>query len=333
MSIIRLQSNIGVAKYKQIIQSIEQGIHTGKLQYGDQLPSINHIRNRFQISRDTVLLAYTGLKDKGLIKAIPGKGYFVSSLQPPEDSLKIFLLFDEFNSFKEDLYNALIQSLPKTAQIEIYFHHFNYNLFQKLILDNATAYSHYIIMPAKFTNSSSIISHLPKNKVYILDQMPADLINYPAIYQNFERDIFKGLTTGLPYLKKYYKLVLLFQEDIQPLGIKNGFSAFCKMNAFDNQIIDSLDTWIPHKGSVYIVPDDINLIRMIKKIKESYLQLGVNVGIISYNDTILKEVVAEGITTISTDFKAMGKRLAKMLFLKEKVRIENHCSMILRKSI
>ncbi|MCV6628770.1 MAG: GntR family transcriptional regulator [Flavobacteriaceae bacterium] len=332
MSIILVQKNVGVPKYKQIIKSIEDGIAEGEFKQGDQLPSINHVKNRFNISRDTVLLAYSDLKERGLIKSLPGKGYFVSSVNQ-DDTMKVFLLFDEFNSFKEDLYNSLIQSLPSSAQVDIFFHHFNFTLFQKLILDNATDYSHYIIMPAKFGGANTVISKLPKNKVYILDQVHPSLRGYPAIYQPFEKDIFEGLTTGMPYLKKYYKLVLLFQDIIQPTGMKRGFEAFCKMNAFDNEIIDDLQGLTPEKGSVYIIPDDKNLIRVIKKIKDTHLQLGINVGIISYNDTLLKEVVADGITTISTDFKAMGKRLAKMVFHKERLHLENSCRMILRKSI
>ena len=44
------------------------------------------------------------------------------------------------------------------------------------------------------------------------------------------------------------------------------------------------------------------------------------IGIISYNETPLKKVVENGITTISTDFKAMGKLLANMILENKKVR-------------
>ena len=64
------------------------------------------------------------------------------------------------------------------------------------------------------------------------------------------------------------------------------------------------------KGEVYLIPDDRNLIRIIKKMKEKKFVLGNDIGIISYNDTLLKEIVEGGITTISTDFKKMGATLA-----------------------
>ncbi|WP_367889168.1 hypothetical protein [Polaribacter filamentus] len=48
---------------------------------------------------------------------------------------------------------------------------------------------------------------------------------------------------------------------------------------------------------------------------------------------MLKEVVEDGITTISTDFNLMGERLAQMILNNEQVKIENPSSLILRKSI
>ena len=58
-----------------------------------------------------------------------------------------------------------------------------------------------------------------------------------------------------------------------------------------------------------------------------------DVGLISYNDTILKEILEGGITTISTDFKKMGKALAKIIFEKKKVTIENPNDLIVRNSL
>jgi DNA-binding LacI/PurR family transcriptional regulator len=63
------------------------------------------------------------------------------------------------------------------------------------------------------------------------------------------------------------------------------------------------------------------------------LKLGQDIGIISYNDTMLKEVVEDGITTISTDFKLMGRNLAKMIFSGEHKQIENPNYLIIRKSL
>ena len=95
----------------------------------------------------------------------------------------------------------------------------------------------------------------------------------------------------------------------------------------------TLEKRTPKKGEVYIVLDDENLIRIIKKIKKVQFVLTKDIGIISFNDTILKEVVENGITTISTDFKLMGKKLAEMILTNEQLKIENPKKLILRNSL
>jgi DNA-binding LacI/PurR family transcriptional regulator len=61
--------------------------------------------------------------------------------------------------------------------------------------------------------------------------------------------------------------------------------------------------------------------------------LGVDFGIISYNDIPLKKVVENGITTISTNFKIMGKTLAEMVLNSQKEQIENPSKLIIRNSL
>ena len=54
---------------------------------------------------------------------------------------------------------------------------------------------------------------------------------------------------------------------------------------------------------------------------------------IAYNDSLLKEIVEGGITTITTDFKHMGTQLAEMVTNKEYLIIENPSSLIIRNSL
>ncbi len=332
MSIVSVKNNLGVPKYKQIIASVESAIVSGELKRGDKLPSINSIRNRFSLSRDTVLIAYNDLKARGIIQSIPGKGYYLIN-ENISVAQKIFLLFDELNTFKEDLYNSFLTNLDPNIEVDIYFHHFNNDVFSKLIFDHIGNYNYYIIMPANLENTDMVINKLPKDKVYILDQTHEELSQYSAIYQNFEKDIFNSLTNGLSYLEKYNSLTLLFRKQKQPQGMLKGFNSFCGKNHYKHEVIDTFINRVPKKGEVYLIPDDRNLIVMIKKIKEEKLQIGKDIGVISYNDSLMKEIVEGGITTISTDFNKMGQRLAQMILKNETAKIENPNTLILRNSL
>ena len=305
---------------------------SGALKKGDKLPSLNRIKDKHSLSRDTVLTAFNELKARGIIQSIVGKGYYVMS----EDiavNKKVFLLFDELNSFKEDLYNSFLTGLGENVQVDIFFHHFNYDVFSKLIHDNAGDYSHYVIMPANIKGTDNVISRLPKDKVYILDQTHPELLEYPSVYQNFKKDIYQGLQEGLSLINNYNKIILLFSEKNQPKGILDGFKLFCTSNNIQNEVIDTLGNRELVKGEIYIIPDDKSLIKVIKKIKENHLVIAKDIGIISYNDTLLKEIVADGITTISTDFNFMGNHLAQMILNNDFAQCENPTSLIIRKSL
>ncbi|MFY9243876.1 MAG: GntR family transcriptional regulator [Polaribacter sp.] len=332
MGILHLQKESAIPKYKQIVSSIEDAIVSGKLKKDDKLPSLNTVKKNFSLSRDTVLMAFNELKNRGIIYSVVGKGYYVLT-ESIAVKQKIFLLFDELNSFKEDLYNSFLENLNDNIQVDIFFHHFNPTIFSKLINDNIGNYNYYVIMPANLAGTEKTINNLPKEKVYILDQVHKELEEYPAIYQNFEKDIFNGLSSLLTKITTYKKLILVFSEDKQPKGILKGFEKFCNLNNINNQIVSSVHNRTLNFGDVYLVLDDINLIRVIKKIKENQFILAKDVAVISVNDTILKEVVEGGITTISTDFNLMGKQLAKSILNNEKLRIENPSKLILRKSI
>ncbi|WP_375240711.1 GntR family transcriptional regulator [Polaribacter sp.] len=332
MSLVTLNKKSKIPKYKQIIASIEDAVQNGTFKKGDKLPSINSLRDTYKLSRDTVLMAFNELKTRGIIHSVVGKGYYLSS-ENVSVSQKIFLLFDEFNAFKEDLYNSFLSNLDVSIKVDIYFHHFNPKIFNALILDNIGDYNHYIIMPANLENTELVLENLPKEKVFILDQLNPELKAYSAIFQNFEKNIFTGLNDAKDKLANYTKLIFVYDKKTQPKAMLDGFESFCEKEKFENEVIDTLTTRKIEKGEVYIIPEDKNLIRIIKKIKETNLILKKDIGIICYNDTMLKEIVEGGITTISTDFTAMGKNLASILTTKEKVQIENPSKIIIRNSL
>ncbi|WP_338646567.1 GntR family transcriptional regulator [Flavobacterium sp. KS-LB2] len=332
MKIISIQNNLGVPKYRQIISSVEKAIEDENLQKGDKLPSVNKVCLEFSLSRDTVLQAYEELKKRGIIYAIPGKGYYIKSVEVTIKQ-RIFLLFDELNIFKEDLYNSFLENIGTNVQVDIFFHHFNAPVFQKLINDSNGNYTKYIIMPTNLAEAAALIKTLPVNEVYILDQTNPDLKSFPAVYQNFVIDIYDGLLKGKSKLNKYEKLIMIFPGFREPLDMKIGFENFCKDFDFDYEIITEFKNREIQKGEVYIIPSDRDLVRVIEKAKLQKLQLGSDYGIISYNETPLKKVVENGITTISTNFEVMGKVLAEMILKGKKEQIENKSALIIRNSL
>lgn len=330
--VIQINPGSSKPKYRQIIESVYNGIERKVLVKGDKIPSINQICGEFNLSRDTVMVAFNELKAKGILLSQPGKGYYVASTEIQLEE-KIFVLLDELNAFKEDLYNSLISTLKGKANVEVYFHHFNYKMFKNLILDSIGNYTSYVIMPATFDNTSQLISKLPKDKVYILDRMKADLKDYPVVYQHFEQDFYDALKEGESLLKKYRKLVFVNPGGKEPVQRVQGFERFCNEHAFAYELKKSLDGVRPGLYEAYFLISDRDLVEIVKIAKSYKYKLGRKFGIVSFNDTMLKEVVAGGITTISTDFVEMGKTLANMVLKHKSGQVRNPSKLIVRNSL
>jgi biotin operon repressor len=307
-------------------------IENGRLKKGDKIPSINQICAEYGLSRDTVMLAFNNLKSKGILISQPGKGYYISATETDREE-KIFILFDELNAFKEDLFNALVGSLNGKASVELFFHHFNYKMFKNLILESIGHFTSYVVMPATFDNTNHLISKLPADKVFIVDRFKNDLKDYPVVYQDFELDFYDALKEGSQLLKKYRKLVFVHPGGKEPDERVKGFNRFCREYHFEYQVIKSVDGMRPGLYEAWFVISDRDLVQLVKMAKEYKYKLGKKFGIVSFNDTMLKEVVADGITTISTDFNEMGKTLGNMLLNHNREKIRNPSKLIVRNSL
>ncbi len=330
--IINLDTKSSLPKYRQIINSILTAIEKKGLKKGEKVPSINQICSDLNLSRDTVMLAFNELKSRGILHSQPGKGYYVFTTEIQNEE-NIFVLFDELNSFKEDLYNSLINSVMGKAFVDIYFHHFNYKVYKNLIADSVGKYTSYVIMPATFDNTSHLLTKLPKEKVFILDRLKTDLKQYPVLYQDFENDFYEALKTGLDLIRKYRRLIFVNSGVKEPVERVKGFERFCTENGFNFDVVKSLDGLRPELYEAYFCTSDRDLVEMVKLAKYCNFKIGTKFGIVSFNDSILKEVVAGGITTISTDFVEMGKTLADMVLNKKTGQIKNPSKLIIRNSL
>ena len=78
---------------------------------------------------------------------------------------------------------------------------------------------------------------------------------------------------------------------------------------------------------------DNDLVVLIERLVESKFKVGKDVGVISYNETPLKKIILNGITTISTDFESMGEETAKLIKENSLRHIEVPFSLRLRSSL
>jgi DNA-binding LacI/PurR family transcriptional regulator len=84
---------------------------------------------------------------------------------------------------------------------------------------------------------------------------------------------------------------------------------------------------------VYICLTEHHLVDLVEKLQGTNLEIGKDVGIISYNETPLKKYILNGITTISTDYKSMGLLAAKAIKEGTKEDIKLKFSLTMRASL
>ncbi|MGK7397666.1 MAG: GntR family transcriptional regulator [Candidatus Cyclobacteriaceae bacterium M3_2C_046] len=333
----RINATSKTPKYKQVINTILADIEQGILKYGEKIPSINETAESYYLSRDTVEKAYNELRSRGIITSVRGKGYYVASLET-SFKLKVFLLLNKLSAHKKTVYYSFIEALGERATVDLHIYHYNIDTFKTLIENNLGDYHFYVIMP-HFKNKDEglldVINHIPREQLIVLDK-DIDGIrgDYTAVYQDFERDIFQALQQGEDLFKKYKKVKLVFPKTtIHPAEIVKGFIIFSKVSELEYKVIDSMEAESIHPGEAYVVIEETDLVDLIKKCREQNLVIGKDVGIVSYNETPVKEVLADGITVISTDFAEMGRKAAELVLDKRNEKIRNPFKFIRRNSL
>ena len=188
---IQFEDNLATPKYRQIIEAIHLKINAGELKKGDQLPSLNHLCKQYGLSQDTILMAYSELKTKGIITSQVGKGYFIQN-ENTDIKHNVLLVFDRLTAYKEELYDSFKEVLKKDGSEQIFFHHNNLKMFQTIIEGAVGEYSEYVIMPVDHPDAINLIGKLPVNKVFILDQGENNTKIFTPMFVRISNGIFTG---------------------------------------------------------------------------------------------------------------------------------------------
>ncbi|MCC4211528.1 GntR family transcriptional regulator [Leeuwenhoekiella parthenopeia] len=342
---IYINEDSRIPKYKQIVDSIIQDISSGKLKVGQKIPSINELGESAYLSRDTVEKAYKILKERKIIISVKGKGYYTAKTDLIS-KINVFFLINKPSSYKMMIYNHFVNAMGINAHVNLFIYHCEESLFVNAIEKNVGAYNYYVIMPHFKDSDLNHVSYtpevlkalelIPKDRLLMVDNIKPEIKgDYGAIYQDFKEDIFRALEEGIEKIKKYDRLILVYpSKSIHPYPrrIVHGFKHFCQKYNFDFEILDELYEDMEFESKdVYIIIEEMDLVNLVRQIRARNLTMGKDIGVISYNETPLKELL--GITVISTDFKAMGETAAYMVLKNKKERVKNVFKYVERNSV
>ncbi len=327
---LKINEQAGQTKVQQLVHSITEAISNKMLKSGDPLPSVNQLSNDSGFSRDTVFKSYNILKERNIIESAPQKGYFVAN-----ESFRVFMLLDNFSAFKEQLYQSFRESLPDSYSVDLMFHHYNDEVFQQLIQNSLGRYNTYIVMNIKHNSVHPVLEKIDTNKLLMLDMGSKGKNNNNFLLQDFNQSVVQCLEEGKHKLEKYREFILVYAENQtpHPSDIIVAVKSFCKKNQINFRMISKINSSEIKKGQAYFVIHDNDLVEVIKNCRDKQFEIGVDVGILSYNDTPMKQIVGNGVSVISTDFELMGKQAAEFVKNKQKIAETLPTSLILRESL
>lgn len=321
-------------KYLQIVHCINQAIMRGRLRKGDQISSINELSEEYLLGRETVQKAYNILRKEGVVVGVPGKGFFVNrtDIHAP---FRVVMLFNKMSHYKAEIYNGFVRALGRKAVYDLKIHHSDIRLFERQLMEKQGEYDFYAVVPHFFETGervADLLQKVPAGKLVLLDK---DIREYrlpcAAVYQDYPNDLYDALEQGSDLLAKYKELLLIHGENGCSGNFDVGLRNFCLNHRFAHRILPGLPAgWRVRQGQAYVVVDDLQLAKLIRLCEAERLEIGKEVGILSYNDTPLKEILLGGITVIGTDHGRMGELAAQLILENRREKVKNPFQLVRR---
>ncbi|TNJ46635.1 GntR family transcriptional regulator [Tamlana fucoidanivorans] len=326
---VKINKDSSEVKYQLVVNAINDSIANNILKVGERIPSVNDFSKEYKFSRDTVFKAFTILKNNGVIESIPNKGYFVSS-----NIKRVLLVLNTFKEYKQVIYNALIENLPKNFIVDLQFHHYSLENFKTIINNSKGKYYKYLVMNMDHVEVPEILSSINNDQLLLIDLNVQFSEHQNYIFQDFGQSFYDCLAKGVPLFKKYKQLVYVYPSyTYHPRESVVFFEKFCADFSFSYKIITDPKQFNVQKGNAYISVSERILSTFLKQCREKQYELGEEVGYLSYNETPMKEFINKGISVISTDFEELGKKAAEFIVNDNPVQLIIPTSLIIRTSL
>jgi len=163
-----------------------------------------------------------------------------------------------------------------------------------------------------------LLKRIPNRKLILVDKNIPDLPgNYGAVYQDFSNDIAIALGEGLDKLKLFSRLnVVIMPNSLYSHRIRQSIEAFSEQNGLPVQFHHGVSEDIVRQNEVYLMINsqhDAGLLEFSRIASRLSLTIGKDISVISYNDSPINEIILNGLTAVSTDFKQMGELAAQMI--------------------
>ncbi|MDH4462076.1 MAG: hypothetical protein ACOVOW_07120 [Spirosomataceae bacterium] len=265
----------------------------------------------------------------------------VNTEKNTDDKIKILVVFNRIGDFRDKIYQGFLDEIGDVALVDLYVQQMDNSTashFDKTINEKIARYDYIAIMLHSSHLSEDVlkvVNTIPREKLLILDKRNQFIKGeYACVYQDFEGDILTALNQALPLLEKYSGINLISSQNY-PFAhcISNALSQFAKQHHFDFHFYTEVNQTTIRSEEAYLILSEQYLADTIKITQELGYQLGVDIGLVSYHDSPLKEILAGGITVVTTDHAQLGRSAASLILTNKKEHIRNPFLFIQRASL
>lgn len=338
-----------VHRYQKITEKIKSLINSGKLKPGDRVPSVEEIKDTYNVSHITAMRVFKDLSSEGLVHLIRGKGYFVAdSKRTPVNKkcigamLRTSRMYTYFDNFLNDM-NAGIHRECLCNGYDILYPHAVISISEsELFMDKNAAEE---IIRATVNTEEKVdgfifdgcvpdeviekILEKVSKPIVIVDRkskLPVD-----SVYS----DNIKGTTAAAELtIKMGYEHFIVLRSENHKSSIKERSSAFldalnsAKISKSHIHIIEdsNIKHWdtvfeefmdirktLPDKAKTLLfTPSDSTARYFCDKLPASIVP-GKNLGILSYEGKGYAYYKEPEITTIKIDPDKMGRKAVNVL--------------------
>ncbi len=321
-------------KSEAFADAIISGIRENEIKKGDVLPPINKAVEELNLSRKAIYTGYNILKERGIVGTRERIGYYIAS-ENIHQQTRILLIMLFLSPYLRTLYHSMSKRLEGKAMIDLTSHYANPKVLSMILNDTISQYDKIVV--SGFTNPAfkKEIKKIPPEKLILFSRSGGykDAQNY--YLQDFHKGTYHALQKEIDILKKYKNLYLIYESSNKnfPNGIILATKEICEQYGLTYRQINKCDDIDEMKDSLFFTINDDDLVRILELIEDKKLVLGKDAGIISYNETSVKRVIRQGITTISVDFAKMGEMIADSILSSENNQVYLETKMIKRASI
>lgn len=266
-----------------------------------------------------------------------------SSIKPQTQttSMKVLLVFNKLSDFKDKIYQSFLEKLGEKAHVDVYVHQvtpLSTQHFDQVIRERIADYDHVaVLLHASYLHEDVLktLNSIPKEKLLILDKRNEFIRGeYACVYHDFEEEIQQILSDISPSLAKYHTLNLVVNEpNTIAKSLEIGMKKFAENTHVHFRVLSQISANVVKPNEVFFILSEQGLADILKICNEQNLTLGKNIGIISYNETPLKEVLFGGISVVTINYEQLGREAANLILQHKKEHIKTPIRFIKRNSL